>query len=232
MSAAEPGPRALGRPRRHLREAGSTNDTARELAAAGAPHGTAVTSHSQTAGHGRQGRVWCAPPGRALTFSVVLREWPALLPLAAAVAVAGEVGDPALVKWPNDVLVEGRKVAGILVEGRPQEHWMVLGIGLNVAVRDEDLPEELRGIAAGLGREPGDLEPTLRRLLVGLERALALPGEAILEQFRARDALNGNGISWEGGSGVASGVDDRGRLLVRTDSGQVALDAGEVHLRR
>jgi BirA family biotin operon repressor/biotin-[acetyl-CoA-carboxylase] ligase len=232
VSAAAPGPGPLGRPRRHLREVGSTNDTARGLAASGAPHGTTVTARAQSAGHGRQGRVWHAPPGRALTASVVLREWPALLPLAAAVAVADEVGEPALVKWPNDVLVEGRKVAGILVEGRPQEHWMVLGIGLNVAVREEDLPEELRGLAAGLGREPEDVEPTLSRLLVGLERALALPASEILEAFRARDALNGNDVGWEGGSGVAEGIDDAGRLRVRTDSGQVVLDAGEVHLRR
>jgi BirA family transcriptional regulator, biotin operon repressor / biotin---[acetyl-CoA-carboxylase] ligase len=104
----------LGRPRLHLRSVGSTNQRARELAAAGAPHGTLVTAAQQTAGRGRQGRRWVAPPGRALLISLVLRRWPRLLPLAAGVAVADECGPDASIKWPNDVLVGGGKVAGIL----------------------------------------------------------------------------------------------------------------------
>ncbi|MGI8512938.1 MAG: biotin--[acetyl-CoA-carboxylase] ligase, partial [Solirubrobacteraceae bacterium] len=123
----------LGTPRLHERSLSSTNARARELAAAGAPHGLLVTAGEQSAGRGRQGRTWVAPAGRALLASLILREWTELLPLAAAVAVAEVAGDAARVKWPNDVQLEGRKVAGILVEGRPQEGWMVLGIGLNVA---------------------------------------------------------------------------------------------------
>src|ERR1700712_1173777 len=111
----------LGSPRLHLRRTASTNQLARQLAAAGAPHGTLVTAGEQAAGRGRQGRTWSAPPGRALLLSVVLRDPPRLLPLVAAVAVAEEAGDDALVKWPNDVQIDGRKVAGILAEGRPQE---------------------------------------------------------------------------------------------------------------
>ena len=133
--------RALGHPRLHLRRTDSTNERARHLAGAGAPHGTLVTAGEQTAGRGRQGRTWTAPAGRALLLSLVLRvDDPALIPLQAGVAVAATVGDAARIKWPNDVLVEGRKVAGILVEGRPQEGWAVLGIGMNVAVRPEDFP--------------------------------------------------------------------------------------------
>lgn len=220
----------LGAPRLHLREIDSTNQRARELAASAAPHGTLITAASQNAGRGRQGRRWQAPPGRALLMSLLLRRWPRLLPLAAGVAVAEEAAPEAQVKWPNDVLVDGRKVAGILVEGRPQEGWMVLGIGLNVAVRVEDLPAELRDRAAGLGRAPADVEPTLERLLAGLERWLAASEAEVLDAVRARDALAGRDIRWAAGSGRAQGVDSQGRLVVATAGGQVALDAGEVHL--
>ena len=221
----------IGTPRLHLRTTDSTNLRARELAIAGAPHGTLVTAGAQSAGRGRQGRTWSAPAGRALLMSLVVREPPRLLPLVAAVAVAQTVGAAAQIKWPNDVLVDGRKVAGILVEGRPQEGWAVLGIGLNVAVRPEDLPDELRDRAAGLGLEPRDVEPVLGTLLGNLDTRLAQPVEAMLADWRARDALLGREISWNAGTGTAGGVDGAGRLLVRTPSGEhVALDAGEVHL--
>ena len=130
----------IGRPRLHLRSTSSTNDRARELAAAGAPHGTLVTAGMQTAGRGRQGRTWTAPPGTALLASLVLRASDGLLPLRAGLAVADVAGDEARVKWPNDVLVAGRKVAGILAEARPQEGWTVLGIGVNAALKIDDLP--------------------------------------------------------------------------------------------
>ena len=104
--------KSLGRPRLHLREIGSTNARARELAAAGAPHGTLVTTSLQTAGRGRQGRGWTAPAGQALLLSLVIRDPPALLPLRAGLAVADVAGPDARIKWPNDVLVGGRKVAG------------------------------------------------------------------------------------------------------------------------
>ena len=222
---------ALGTPHLHLRETSSTNDRARELAAAGAPHGTLVTAGTQTAGRGRQGRRWSAPPGRALLMSLVLREPPALLPLAAGVAVARACGPDAMVKWPNDVQRAGRKVSGILAEGRPQEGWAVLGIGVNVAVGPADLPAELRATAAGLGLGPADVPGVLARVLAELTVALALPRDALLEAWRARDALLGRSVNWNGGEGVAAGVDHDGRLLVSlADGGVTALEAGEVHL--
>jgi BirA family biotin operon repressor/biotin-[acetyl-CoA-carboxylase] ligase len=223
----------LGTPRLHLRETDSTNLRARALAAAGAPHGTLVTAAAQTAGRGRQGRVWTAPPGRALLCSVVLRDPPRLLPLLAGVAVAGVVGPKARVKWPNDVLVDGLKVAGILVEGRPAERWAVLGIGLNVAVRESDFPSELEGRAGTLGLAPEDVEPVLERLLGSLSRWLETPSEEVLDAVRARDALRDQPVRWAGGAGVGAGVDGDGRLVVRTDDGaRVTLEAGEVHLDR
>jgi BirA family biotin operon repressor/biotin-[acetyl-CoA-carboxylase] ligase len=224
---------SLGTPRLHLSETTSTNDRARALAAAGAPHGTLVTAAAQTAGRGRQGRTWSAPPGRALLMSLVLRDPRRLLPLAAAVGVADAAGPRARIKWPNDVLLDGRKVAGILAEGRPQEGWAVLGVGLNVAVRAGDLPADLRDTAGTLGLAPSDVEPVLARVLGALERALALEDERLLDAWRARDALRGREIAWSGGHGRAAGIDGGGRLVVElAGGGRTALEAGEVHLHR
>jgi BirA family biotin operon repressor/biotin-[acetyl-CoA-carboxylase] ligase len=222
----------LGSPRLHLRVVDSTNERARELAARGAPHGTLVTASAQTAGRGRQGRTWAAPAGRALLCSVVIRDPPRLLPLAAGVAVADVVGSQARLKWPNDVLVDGRKIAGILVEGRPQERWAVVGIGLNVAIEPHDFPPELRDTAGTLGLGAAAIEPTLERLLGALERWLSAADGALLEAVRGRDALLDQTVRWSGGEGRGGGIDDHGRLLVQTDDGEVTLDAGEVHLQR
>jgi BirA family transcriptional regulator, biotin operon repressor / biotin---[acetyl-CoA-carboxylase] ligase len=221
----------LGAPRLHLRRTDSTNTRARGLAAAGAPDGTLVTAGEQTAGRGRQGRVWMAPAGKALLCSLVIRDPPRLLPLAAGVAVAEVVARDALVKWPNDVLIDGRKVAGILVEGRPQERWAVLGIGLNVALRESDFPPELRDRSASLGLGPEAIEPTLERLLRELERWLAATEPEVLAIVRERDALRDQPVSWADGEGCGAGIDDDGRLLVCSGGRQLALGAGEVHLR-
>ncbi len=237
----------LGTPRLHLRSVDSTNVRAQALASAGAPHGTLVTAATQTAGHGRQGRSWVTPAGRALACSLVLRDPPRLLPMLAALAVADVAdrldgaGRRAAIKWPNDVLLDGRKVAGILAEGRPQEGWVVLGIGLNVAVEEDALPPELRTIATSLGGAPDDVERALQLLLERLEHWLAAPPAEAMDAYRARDALAGRAISWNGGHGTALGVADDGRLRVRAapaDSGgeaghageELLLDAGEVHL--
>lgn len=171
-----------------------------------------------------------APPGRALLMSLVLRQPPRLLPLAAGVAVAELTGPQAAVKWPNDVLMAGRKIAGILVEGRPQEGWAVLGIGVNVALAAEDFPPELKETAGSMGLAPEAVEPTLGRLLEQLERWLAATEADVLRAVRARDALADRKVSWAGGTGRAGGIDGDGRLVVITDAGRVALDAGEVHL--
>jgi BirA family biotin operon repressor/biotin-[acetyl-CoA-carboxylase] ligase len=227
--------RVFGHPRRHYRVTDSTNSRARELAAAGAPDGTVVTADEQLAGRGRQGRTWSAPAGRALLCSTVIRDPPRLLPLAAGVAVAEVAAEltalPMLVKWPNDVLLDGRKVAGILVEGRPQQHWAVLGIGLNVALAPEDFPPELHDTAATLALAPEAVEPTLTALLRSLERWVGAGPDDVLAAVRARDALRGRPVRWAHGEGTAAGLDGEGRLLVDTAAGRQALDAGEVHLR-
>ncbi len=228
----------------HLRSVDSTNDRARLLAIAGAPHGTLVTASVQTAGRGRHGRRWTAPANSSLLMSLVLRSPPPLLPLIAAIAVCEVAGDAARIKWPNDVVLPRAdglaKLAGILAEGRPQEGWAILGIGLNVAVRLKDLPVGLRARTATLGRSSAEIEPSLERLLQALGRRLA-EGEAMtLAAWRARDALRGREIAWGppsdtgwAGLGRAEGIDGAGRLVVALpNGGHTALDAGEVHLRK
>jgi BirA family biotin operon repressor/biotin-[acetyl-CoA-carboxylase] ligase len=230
----------LGHPRLHLRTIDSTNVRAQQLAMRGAPTGTLVTAAAQTAGHGRQGRAWVTPAGRALACSLVLRDPPRLLPMLAALAVADvadrfdRAGRTAAIKWPNDVLLEGRKVAGILAEGRPQEGWVVLGIGLNVAVAQDDFPSELRELATSLGREPTDVEAVLALLLERLAQLLAAAPEEAMAAYRDRDALAGREVRWGERRGTALGVADDGRLRVRPldaePDGELLLDAGEVHL--
>lgn len=222
----------IGSPRVHHRVTDSTNERAKELADVGAPHGTLVTADEQTAGRGRQGREWTAPPQSALLMSVVLRELDEQLPLTAAVALCQALPVEAAIKWPNDVWIEGRKVAGILVEGRPQEGWAVLGIGVNVTTRG--FPPELAGIATSLALSgiEEDSESVLAGLLRSLDEWLGAPPASVLEAWRSRDALKGQQVRWTGGDGVADGIDDSGALLVETSSGAVTLDAGEVHLLR
>jgi BirA family biotin operon repressor/biotin-[acetyl-CoA-carboxylase] ligase len=229
----------IGSPRVHHRLTDSTNQRAKELADAGAAHGTLVTADEQTAGRGRQGRSWVAPPGSAILMSLIIRdldESSALLPLTAAVAVAeaSEAVAPVecRIKWPNDVWIERRKVCGILVEGRPAAGWAVVGIGLNVTTTE--FPDELRDTATSLAAASGaapTVADTLDALVHALGRRLLDPPEAVLAAWRERDALRGERIRWDGGEGVASGVEDSGSLLVETSSGQVTLGAGEVHLR-
>ena len=220
----------IGTPRVHHRELGSTNLAARELAAEGAPHGTLVTTDHQSAGRGRSNRVWEAPPGSSVLMSLVVRPADPLVPLRAAVAlsdVLAELPDVAI-KWPNDVLVGGRKVAGILVEGRPQDGWAVLGMGVNVTAVPAGFEETATCLA-----EAGDDRPVpsvLDSLLSALTRRLRQEPALLLAAWRERDTLLGKQIGWDGGSGTAAGVDDSGSLLVDTAEGRVALDAGEVHL--
>ena len=201
----------------------------------GAPHGTLVTAGAQSAGRGRQGRVWTAAPGSALLMSLVLRGLDrrhAVLPLAAAVAVCKAVEACApvecRVKWPNDVWISGRKVAGILVEANPHEGWAVLGIGLNVA--EQEFPGELAESAIALALE-GAIEPVLKEVLSALENQLDSQPAETLSAWRERDALLGRNVRWEDGEGTAAGVDESGALLVQTAAGEIGLSAGEIHLR-
>ena len=232
----------FGRPHRHYRLTDSTNERAKELAIAGAPGGMVVTAAEQSAGRGRRGHAWFGPPGSSLLYSALLRPFGGepLLALAVPVAVCEAVESLAAlsceVKWPNDVWVEGRKLAGVLVEARPEESWVVIGVGLNLGLAGDDFPPELRETATSVRLAAGaDAVPEPIRALAALNERLtrwveAEPGQ-VLAELRRRDALRGRRISWAGGEGVAEGVDDAGHLLVGTDDGErVSLGAGEVHL--
>ena len=220
----------IGTPRVHLRLTDSTNERAKELAFGGAPHGTLVTADEQSAGRGRQGRVWTAPPRSAVLMSLVTRELSPTLPLAAAVAICDALPARCEIKWPNDIWLERRKLAGILVEGRPQEGWAVLGIGLNVTT--ESFPPELAETATSL-RMAGielDAETVIAALLGSLDEWLEAPSEELFAAWSERDALRGERVRWAAGEGIAAGIDASGALVVETDDGRVTLDAGEVHL--
>jgi BirA family biotin operon repressor/biotin-[acetyl-CoA-carboxylase] ligase len=247
---------SFGHPHRHFTRTDSTNSRARELAAAGAPHGTVVTASEQTAGRGRQGRTWTAPPHKALLYSAILRpleEHHMMLPLAVPLAVceAAEDLNPELtckVKWPNDIHAEGRKLAGVLIEARPQDGWAVIGIGLNISIKEEEFPPELRDTATSIfsaghriqergsaGRSPllSAGPPLLDPLNQRLNHWVQAEPNEVLTEWRNRDALLGREVEWDDGSGVADGVDDRGYLVVVTASGdRIAVGAGEVHLTR
>jgi BirA family transcriptional regulator, biotin operon repressor / biotin---[acetyl-CoA-carboxylase] ligase len=227
----------FGNPHRHFRVTDSTNARARELVEAGAPHGTVVTAAEQTAGRGRQGRTWTAPPGKALLYSAVLRpldERHLLLPLSAPIAVceAAEELAPGVecaIKWPNDIWIDGRKLAGVLIEAKPQDGWAVIGIGLNLSIGHDEFPADLRETAISLSAST----PLTATEVVShhLDRWVAAPRADILDAWRSRDALRGREVSWDGGSGVADGIEDSGDLVVVAGGDRVVLGAGEIHLR-
>lgn len=250
----------FGRPHRHFRVVDSTNSRARELVEGGAPGGTVVTAREQTAGRGRQGRVWTAPEGKALLYSAVLRpldERHLLLPLSVPLAVCAAAealrpGSECEVKWPNDVWLEGRKLAGILIEAKPQDGWAVIGVGLNLFIAPEEFPPDLRQPAVSLFAPPEEGRGESRRSLPavappGLPPSLSTAAKVLsrhldhwvwagdeetLGEWRRRDGLLGREVSWEDGSGVADGIDDRGNLVVAlAGGGSVSLGAGEVQLR-
>jgi BirA family biotin operon repressor/biotin-[acetyl-CoA-carboxylase] ligase len=255
------------------------------LVESGAPGGTVVTAAEQTAGRGRQGRTWTASPGKALLYSAILRpldERHLLLPLSVPLAVceAAEELEPTIecqVKWPNDVWIEGRKLAGVLIEAKPQDGWAVIGVGLNLSIAPNEFPPDLRETAvslfdpsvgsrgedwgmpreaahrretpaakplqhsersaseANLGTSSG-LPPTPHTaanvLSRHLDRWVAADRQETLDAWRSRDALRGREVSWDGGAGVADGIEDSGDLVVVAAGGdRVVLGAGEVHLR-
>jgi BirA family transcriptional regulator, biotin operon repressor / biotin---[acetyl-CoA-carboxylase] ligase len=171
----------LGEPLIRLGRTTSTMDELAALAAAGAAEGTAVLAEAQTAGRGRAGRHWQSPPGTAILLSVLLRPTvpptrlgvlPLVVGLAVAEAVEAEAGLSPWLKWPNDVLLDGRKLAGILAAARTEgtETRVILGIGLNVNARRDQLPPEAASLKVELGREQ-DREPLLAALLDRLDGA-------------------------------------------------------------
>ena len=223
-----------------LAEAGSTNAVVAERARAGEPAGLVVVAEAQTAGRGRLDRSWVSPPRAGLTFSVLVRpdlpvaQWP-WLPLWTGLAVATALRERAEVsaelKWPNDVLVDDRKVCGVLVEV-PEAGAAVLGIGLNVTTRADELPVETAGSLQLAGARTADRDTLLRAILRSLAAVLADPA-ASRAAYRKRCSTLGRRVRLQLPAertveGAAADVDDDGRLVVDG----IAYGAGDVvHLR-
>ena len=231
-----PGGRLAG-PLRAYRSLASTQTLARAWAATGAPEGAVVVADYQTAGRGRHGRPWTAPSGTALLFSVVLRprlpvaRWPEI-PLAAGCAIAEGLETVAPVsaklKWPNDALVGGRKVAGTLAEGvAGTPPLVILGIGVNVLQRDWDWPPYLAGTAGSLASlgAPVARETLLAALLGRLASWYGVLLEEGFEPVRAawrRRGLLGLRVPLPDGEGTTVDLGPGGELVVRRDDGRLA----------
>jgi BirA family biotin operon repressor/biotin-[acetyl-CoA-carboxylase] ligase len=238
-----------------LGETESTNAVAAGQARAGAPEGLLVAAEYQSSGRGRLGRTWTTPPRSALLMSALLRpgsvpanRWPwlgLLAPLAVATAVRRVAELEARVKWPNDVLVEDRKLAGILLErvDTPTGPAAVVGIGLNVTLRAQERPQPLATSLALEGAATTDRATVLAavvRELAGRYQAwvdAAGDPETILPDYRELSATFGRQVRVElpdgtAVEGAATGLDPDGRLLVDTPTGPHPLAAGDVtHLR-
>lgn len=230
--------RELGQRLEYHATIGSTQDRARELA----PGPAAVVADEQTAGRGTRDRRWLAPRGTGLLVSFVLPGPPPAAPVASLVAgvavaraldVLGAAG--VSLKWPNDVLLGGRKVAGILTQAAsgPGGH-LVIGIGLNVAQSDADLAD-LRTTATSLGLAgvPADRLAALAALARQVAAAFAVPPVAVLDEWRARSSVLGHPVTVtrageEPVRGLAAGLDPDGALRVETAYGPVRILTGEV----
>ena len=222
----------------------STMDAASALAHDGARHGVVIVADEQTAGRGRRGAAWQSPAGAGLYFSFIARPRDAaavsLLTLAAGVAVRDGIqrasGLAADLKWPNDLIVGRRKLAGILAEGvaiGSREAAVIIGVGVNLqpAAYPPDVAARATSIEGELGKAI-DREQLFGDILISLwDRLAALeqnPGD-ILQAWRAASPnASGTRVEWDGKHGVTAGIDDGGALLVKTNAGMERIIAGEL----
>lgn len=228
--------------------AGSTNDVARALADDGAPHGTVVIADEQQAGRGRHGRRWEAPRGRALLMSVVLRAGsaraPAIAPLRVGLAVVHAIeatcGVGVQLKWPNDVILNDSKVAGVLCEGSMTggRILVIAGIGINVAQQHGDFPPDIAGSATSLhlagcaAARRADIAGALLDSLLGPTGDIAAPlRPEELTAYRAHDALRGRPVTVDGvPAGIAAGIDATGALRIRRNDDEMLVHTGTIRL--
>jgi BirA family biotin operon repressor/biotin-[acetyl-CoA-carboxylase] ligase len=241
LETTAPGRRVI-----YLTSAGSTMEVARREAEEGADEGTVVIAEEQTAGRGRFGRKWVSPAGQNLYFTLVLRPDVARLrslsiisPLAVCRAVEETTPLRPQIKWPNDVLIENRKLSGILIESEfsgATPRYALVGIGLNVNFRTDDT--EVAAIATSIARETGadvSRERVLAAALNDFEALYEAP-ETAFAPWRERLETLGREVTVtfrdERHSGVAEDVDSEGNLLLRTGDGSLMVfEAGEVSLR-
>jgi BirA family biotin operon repressor/biotin-[acetyl-CoA-carboxylase] ligase len=220
-------------------------DLAATLVSEGAAHGVVVAAREQTAGRGRRGAAWASPAGAGLYFSFIAKPASmrgiALITLAAGVGVRdGVVNATGLapeLKWPNDLLVGRRKLAGILAEGHnlgSPDGAIVIGAGINV--QPAAYPDEVRARATSIEGELGravDADLLLEAILNGLDARLTAlahdPGDILQAWRAAAPTANGTRVEWDGRHGVTSGIDDTGALLIRTSNHVERIIAGDIH---
>jgi len=223
----------------------STMDVASTLAHDGAAHGVVVVADEQTAGRGRRGTTWASPGGAGLYFSFIARPGSldsslSLITLAAGVGVrdgvAAATGLAPDLKWPNDLIVDKHKLAGILAEGvaiGSASQAVVIGVGLNLqpAAYPPDVAARATSIEGELGRrfDRGELLPEI--LIALWDRLAALeqrPGDILQAWRAAAPSATGTRVEWDGKHGTTAGIDDRGALLVKTNAGVERVIAGEL----
>lgn len=243
--------RQMGRPYHYLEKVDSTNRMAKDLSHQGAPHGTLVVAESQTRGRGRLGRSWFSPKGENIYLSLILRpnislmEIPQLtflVSVALTQVIREKLQLDALIKWPNDVYIKGRKVAGILMEMETRERqplFLVAGVGLNVNTPAGGFPPEISTRATSLMVEgkrrylrPQLLAWIMEALEVWYEKFEADQREDILRYWREHNFTLGKPVRLQGGKeGWAIGVTPQGALLVRRPGGSIlSLGAGDVEV--
>ena len=233
---------------RYLTECGSTNAYVKEHFEEFGPVGAVYTTN-QTAGRGRLGRTWVNAEGRALYYTVAIREplaQPATLPLLASLAVRDQLklryGVDCQIKWPNDLLLNGKKIVGILCEGAPDGHSIVVGIGINLAQPQSyfdaaGLPHgtslALQGVPVDTAADPEWLAQYLTDF--GFDRALyTYEAEGFApyrERYKALCVNLGRRVTYDGGAGVATDVDTDGRLIVHDERGDTRVFTGEVSVK-
>ena len=233
---------------RYLPECGSTNAYVKEHFEEFGPVG-AVYTENQTAGRGRLGRSWTDAPGLGLYYTAVIRVdlvQPATLPLFASLAVCDALraryGVECQIKWPNDLLLNGKKIVGILCEGAPDGHSIVVGIGINLAQPQSyfdaaGLPHgtslALQGVPVDTTADPEWLAQYLTDF--GFDRALyTYEAEGFApyrERYKALCVNLGRRVTYDGGAGTAVDVDDEGRLIVRDETGDTRVFTGEVSVK-
>jgi BirA family biotin operon repressor/biotin-[acetyl-CoA-carboxylase] ligase len=236
----------LGEPFAYFERCVSTNDEAKRALHGGLPSGATFVADEQTAGRGRRGRQWFAPAGECLLFSVLMR--PRIAPeqlstltlsvgLGVREALAQNLDQELLLKWPNDVLCDDQKLAGVLVECEMSSNTLgvIVGVGINVGV--ESFPEELEARSTSL-RLLGSTEArelllvrTLRAMhhWVGVLESGRL--HEVVQALERYDALLGRQLAVDGCTGVGAGIDARGHLLLRTTEGVRAVHSGTVEIQ-
>jgi BirA family biotin operon repressor/biotin-[acetyl-CoA-carboxylase] ligase len=237
----------IGEPRKHFEQTTSTNSIAHQWALEGAPHGAIVTAATQTAGVGRRGREWISAPGKGIYLSIILRPRASILPqqctlllaVAACRALENSANVRAQTKWPNDILLQGKKVGGVLCSGEWRHDelaFIIAGIGLNINQTKEDLPERPIYPATSLRQISGaehDVEDVLQKVLLEMD-ALEDQNDwpAIHQEFQQRCIFMGEVVGLQEEQkkyfGIAQRIDEEGFLWLQTADGLRRFVNGEI----